>query len=206
MVPRAQLAPASLGRHLSVVAMAPECGEPCRLSGRAEPRQDLKADVSAPQARPQLPWPAAWMLTSDRRHEKETTSLITELKADWCRVQKLLGRSRDKAGNLMPGLHFGYFDHCAAAADLRHHPPTEQVDLALPAPSCESVAAPSGPLKVTSPAFRRLRSTPDPPPQPRQRRQRPLLRRGRLLTLRPSSLRARSRQSRRAATPRRRRG
>ena len=40
---------------------------------------------------------------TDRRHEKETTVLMTELKADWCRVQKLLGRSRDKAGNVMPG-------------------------------------------------------------------------------------------------------
>ena len=39
-----------------------------------------------------------WMLTSDRRHEKDTTVLMTEHKADWCRVQKLLGRSRDKAG------------------------------------------------------------------------------------------------------------
>ena len=29
--------------------------------------------------------------------------LMTELKAYWCRVQKLLGRSRDKAGNLIPG-------------------------------------------------------------------------------------------------------
>ena len=28
---------------------------------------------------------------------------MTELKADWCRVQRLLGRSRDKAGNLMLG-------------------------------------------------------------------------------------------------------
>ena len=44
-----------------------------------------------------------WMLTSDRRHEKDTTALLTELKADWCLVQKLLGRSRDKAGNFMPG-------------------------------------------------------------------------------------------------------
>ena len=43
------------------------------------------------------------MLTSDRWHEKDTTVLMTELKTDWCRVQKLLGRSRDKAGNLMPG-------------------------------------------------------------------------------------------------------
>ena len=43
-----------------------------------------------------------WMLTSDRRHEKDTTVLTTELKADWCRVQKLLGRSRDKASNLVP--------------------------------------------------------------------------------------------------------
>ena len=36
-------------------------------------------------------------------HEKDTTVLTTDLKADWCRVQKLLERSRDKAGNLMPG-------------------------------------------------------------------------------------------------------
>ena len=43
-----------------------------------------------------------WMLASDRRHAKDDTALMTELKADWCRVQKLLGRSRDKAGNLMP--------------------------------------------------------------------------------------------------------
>jgi len=44
-----------------------------------------------------------WMLTSDRRrHQKDTTALMTELKAVWFRVQKLLGRSRDKAGNLMP--------------------------------------------------------------------------------------------------------
>ena len=57
-----------------------------------------------------------WMLTSDRRHEKDTAVLMTELKADWCRVQKLLGRSRDNAGNLMPGCH----------------PPTDQVDPALP--------------------------------------------------------------------------
>ena len=44
-----------------------------------------------------------WALTSDRRHEKDTTVLMTELKAGWRRVQKLLDRSRDKAGNLMPG-------------------------------------------------------------------------------------------------------
>ena len=27
---------------------------------------------------------------------------MAEIKADWCRVQKLLGKSRDKAGSLMP--------------------------------------------------------------------------------------------------------
>ena len=32
-----------------------------------------------------------WMLTSDRRHEKDTTVQMTELKADWCLIQKLLG-------------------------------------------------------------------------------------------------------------------
>ena len=41
--------------------------------------------------------------TSDPRHEKDTTALMAELKTDWCRVHKLLSRSRDKAGNFMPG-------------------------------------------------------------------------------------------------------
>ena len=44
-----------------------------------------------------------WMLASDRRHAKDETALMTALKTDWCRVQTLLGRSRDKAGSLMPG-------------------------------------------------------------------------------------------------------
>ena len=44
-----------------------------------------------------------WMLASDRRHAKDDTVLMIELKTDWCRVQKLLGRSRDKAGSLMLG-------------------------------------------------------------------------------------------------------
>ena len=44
-----------------------------------------------------------WVLASDRRHAKDDTALMTELKPDWCRVQKLLGRSRDKAGSPMPG-------------------------------------------------------------------------------------------------------
>ena len=44
-----------------------------------------------------------WMLASDRRHAKDATVQIAELKADWGRVQKRLGKSRDKAGNLMPG-------------------------------------------------------------------------------------------------------
>ena len=43
------------------------------------------------------------MLASNRRHAKDDTALMTELKTDWCHVQKLLGRSRDKAGSLMPG-------------------------------------------------------------------------------------------------------
>ena len=42
-----------------------------------------------------------WMLTSDRRHSKDDIVLVTELKTNWCRVQKLLGRSRDKAGSLV---------------------------------------------------------------------------------------------------------
>ena len=43
-----------------------------------------------------------WMLASDRRHAKDATTQMAELKADW-RVQKRLGKYRDKAGSLMPG-------------------------------------------------------------------------------------------------------
>ena len=43
------------------------------------------------------------MLASDRQHAKEATAQLSELKADWGRVQKRLRKSRDKAGNLMPG-------------------------------------------------------------------------------------------------------
>ena len=44
-----------------------------------------------------------WMLASDWRHAKDATVQTAELKADWRRVQKRLGKSRDKAGNLMSG-------------------------------------------------------------------------------------------------------
>ena len=44
-----------------------------------------------------------WMLASDRRHAKDVTAQMAELKADWGRVQRRLGKSRNKAGNLMPG-------------------------------------------------------------------------------------------------------
>ena len=44
-----------------------------------------------------------WMLASDRRHAKDATVQMTELKAGWGRVQKRLGKGRDKAGNFMPG-------------------------------------------------------------------------------------------------------
>ena len=118
--------------------------------------------------------------------------LMTELKADWCRVQKLLGRSRDKAGNLMPGWiivqcrpSYVITRQLASWAKLSK------------SPSCESVTALSGPLKVASPASRPLRSPSDPAPQPRLR-----LRRGRRLILRPTSLHARPRQSRRVVTSR----
>ena len=43
------------------------------------------------------------MLASDRRHAKDATNHMAELKADWRRVQKRLGKCRDKAGSLMPG-------------------------------------------------------------------------------------------------------
>ena len=43
------------------------------------------------------------MLASDRGHAKDVAVQMAELKADWCRVQKLLGKSRDKTGSLMPG-------------------------------------------------------------------------------------------------------
>ena len=41
-----------------------------------------------------------WMLASDRRHAKDVTAQMTELKADWRRVQKRLGKCRDKATRL----------------------------------------------------------------------------------------------------------
>ena len=44
-----------------------------------------------------------WVLASDRRHANDVTAQMAELKADWGRVQKRLGKSRDKAGNLIPG-------------------------------------------------------------------------------------------------------
>ena len=40
-----------------------------------------------------------WMLASDRRHAKDVMAQTAELMADWRRVQKRLGKSRDKAGN-----------------------------------------------------------------------------------------------------------
>ena len=43
-----------------------------------------------------------WRLASDRRHAKDATAQMAELKAGWCRVPKLLGKSRNKAGSLMP--------------------------------------------------------------------------------------------------------
>ena len=43
------------------------------------------------------------MLASDRWHANDATVQMAELKADCGRVQKRLGKSRDKAGNLMPG-------------------------------------------------------------------------------------------------------
>ena len=36
-----------------------------------------------------------WMLASDRRHAKDVTAQMAELKADWGRVQKRLGKSRE---------------------------------------------------------------------------------------------------------------
>ena len=64
-----------------------------------------------------------WMLTSDRWHEKDTTVLMTELKADWCRVQKLLGRSRDKASNRMPAREHMTCAHSDfSVARVRHRP------------------------------------------------------------------------------------
>ena len=44
-----------------------------------------------------------WMLASDRRRDKDMTAQVAELKADWQRVQKKLGKCRDKSGSLMPG-------------------------------------------------------------------------------------------------------
>ena len=44
-----------------------------------------------------------WMLASDRRHANDATTQKAEHKANWRRVQKRLGKCRDKAGSLMPG-------------------------------------------------------------------------------------------------------
>ena len=38
-----------------------------------------------------------------RRHAKDATAQMAELKAELRRVQKRLGKCRDKAGNRMPG-------------------------------------------------------------------------------------------------------
>ena len=43
-----------------------------------------------------------WMLASDRRHAKDATAHVPELKADWGRVQKRLGKCRDKAETSCP--------------------------------------------------------------------------------------------------------
>ena len=69
-----------------------------------------------------------WMLTSDRRHEKDTAVLMTELEADWCSVQKLQGISRDKAGNLI----LGWIIMQRRSTYVITPPPTDQVDPALP--------------------------------------------------------------------------
>ena len=44
-----------------------------------------------------------WMLASNRRHAKDVSAQVSELQADWRRVQKRLGKSRDKSGSLMHG-------------------------------------------------------------------------------------------------------
>ena len=72
-----------------------------------------------------------WVLASDRRHTKDVTTQVSELKADWGRVQKRLGKSRDKADNRQPHARL---DRCTAASELRHHTPARQMDSALPPP------------------------------------------------------------------------
>ena len=92
-----------------------------------------------------------WMLTSDRRHAKDVAVLMTELKADWCRVQKLLGRSRDKAGSFIPvGLLCSDVRPMSSPASWPGGPSSL---------SCASVTAPSAPSKATSPVSA-------PPPKP----------------------------------------
>ena len=62
-------------------AVASECDQPFRSDRCAKPGQDLQADAStrkhALNYLGQL-----WMLSSDRRHEKDANVLMTELKAD----------------------------------------------------------------------------------------------------------------------------
>ena len=69
------------------------------------------------------------MLTTDRRHAKDATVLMAELKTGWCRVQKLLGRSRDKAGgSLVPGWTIV---QRRPTYVITRQPPAGQVDPAL---------------------------------------------------------------------------
>ena len=73
-----------------------------------------------------------WMLaSSDRQHAKDVTAQVTELEADWRRIQKRLGKSRDKAGSLMPGwVVVQRRPHYAIVRQLE----TREVDPALPSP------------------------------------------------------------------------
>ena len=97
------------------------------------------------------------------RHAKDPTTRMAELKADWQRVQKRLGKCRDKAGSPMPGwVVVQRRPHYAITCQSSSDGPSS--------PSSASVTAPSAPSKATSPVSQPHRSTPDPPDQPPQLR------------------------------------
>ena len=79
--------------------VATERSQPCRPVGRVGALSQGKAYKLLRALRKHAPnyLGQLWVLASDRRHAKDATAQMAELKADWFHVQKLLGKSRDKA-------------------------------------------------------------------------------------------------------------
>ena len=85
--------------------MATERSQPCRPVGRVGALSQGKAYKLLRALRKHAPnyLGQLWVLASDRRHAKDATAQMAELKADWFHVQKLRGKRRGKAGSPMPG-------------------------------------------------------------------------------------------------------